>query len=375
MKVTVGHALMALALVGTAVAAGAYEIGSKSRAKQTWDLHETMTALAVECSNNGAVRPSNCIEGWDAVKHPIRRRTVKSQHDKTSPVEDASRWSDDPTRQLDRTPSSAHWGAAMLDRCRRIMTEDNFIDNVGLACSSHFGRLQIWHAMASEPGQSLDETRRQILAWAKFAYLAATDTQFRQSDYCETVAALGSENAVREALTFSNKYLCKERPGGAFKRRQPAWRVATLFGMSCRNPLSTRLGCIDLSVEDDERARIAAVGALLHMVQDSYSQAHVGRRNPDEPLLSNDGPFWNRIVCRPAERFYDYAAQNRAGPDVHSQADQPPVIDRSCLSSNRQVDDVITASAHVLWFTDKQDQERTPEKFVEYLERRVFPAS
>lgn len=375
MKITAGRAILALVLVGTAVATSAYEIGSKSRAKQTWDLHETMTALAVECSNNGTVQPSNCIAGWHPVKHPIRRLTVKSQHDKTTLIEDSSRWSDDPTRQLDRTPSSAHWGVAMLDKCRRIMTGANFIDNVGLACSSHFGKLQIWHAMASESGQSSEETRRQILAWAKFSYRAATDTSFRQSDYCDTVEGLSDEDAMRQALTFSNKYFCKERPGTLFKRNQPAWRVATLFGLSCRNPVSTRVGCIDLSVENDERARIAAVGALLHLVQDSYSQAHVGRRNADEPLLADNGPFWNRIVCRPAERFYDYAAQNQAGPDVHAQADQPPVIDRSCFGNNRQVDDVITASAKVLWFTNKQDQDRTPEKFVEYLERRVFPAS
>jgi hypothetical protein len=91
--------------------------------------------------------------------------------------------------------------------------------------------------------------------------------------------------------------------------------------------------------------------------------------------LSESGPYLSRIVCRPAERFYEYKKQRLAGSTIHSAADQPPVIDKSCLNGTSKVDDVITASAKVLWFTAQRDQNRTPEKFVEYMATAVFPAS
>lgn len=357
---------------GWSASVGAYEIGNKTGV-QTWDLHETMTALAIECSRSGTVKPGNCVTGWDPVDHPLRNRAVQSQDDKNGALEDSARWADDPSRQLNSTASSAHWGVAMWRSCKEIMTGENHIDNVGLACSAHYGRLQFWHAMRSTPDETADETRGKILAWAAFAYRAATEPDFRAADYCQTVAALDAGNPLRVPLSFSNDNFCRERRGwlGA---RYPAWRVATLFGFRCRYAATTRSGCRDLSVGNDELARVAAIGGLLHLVQDSYSQAHVVRRNPGEAIPAGSGPFEPRIVCRPAEHFHDYAEQKRAGPDVHSSADQPPKIDASCFAADRSVDDAVTASANILWFTSARDTERTPESFVQYLATRVFPA-
>ena len=106
------------------------------------------------------------------------------------------------------------------------------------------------------------------------------------------------------------------------------------------------------------------MGALLHMVQDSFSQSHVAR-GPE-----GSRGYEARIRCLPAERFYNFNGEDGRGQDGHSAADQLPDYDtESCNAAIRTVDDPITASARLLWMLD---QGHSSEQAVAYVRAHVL---
>ena len=65
------------------------------------------------------------------------------------------------------------------------------------------------------------------------------------------------------------KYCNPRKKGDAEK---PAWKVQTLFSMRCGNIFNPKISCKDRSKKKGyELAKFAATGAILHMIQDSYS--------------------------------------------------------------------------------------------------------
>ena len=99
-----------------------------------------------------------------------------------------------------------------------------------------------------------------------------------------------------------------------------------------------------------------ARGALLHVIQDSFSQSHAMRG----PATT---PFTPRIVCMVPTGFYNYLGQ-----EGHADADHIPALDESCLG-NGSIDDPITASAMALHHMDRRTGAR---EFNCYLQARVF---
>lgn len=284
---------------------------------------------------------------------------------------------------LDRILSQPRLGLHFLTGCSRAFGSGRAIDQVGLLCSSHYGRLQFMHAQATLEDREHDgATRQNIIAWADFAFKAATDAQFRGQNYCAAVDALRAldQRGLRVALSFSNESLCQQRSrrfrGGRIGTYRP-WTVRTLFALHCPNP-AQELACWERSGDyGDESARFAAIGALLHLVQDSYSQSHVARVPEGESMPPANGPFRPRVVCRAPSAYYDYQEQNlplrnaegRTGSDAHKAADFRPALDPSCRMADRKVDDIITASAAVLYYVRRGDA----AGFRRYLETRVFP--
>lgn len=361
-----------------AVPAAAYQIGSHVPTKEYFNLHETITSVATECLGPATVRPSDCSSRFGE----IGRRTRQRQGSPDNSFEYASRWPDDPTRMLDRYPSKVRFGLQMNSDCARALQASRSIDNAGLLCSSHYGRLQFMHAQATrEDAGSAKATRDIILDWATFAYRAATEPEFRKTNYCDAVQQ--EDAGLRTALALSNDSLCKPRrrwflgiiPAGSYD----PWSVGTFFSLHCPNPGQEAV-CWERTGEYGEQsARAAAIGALLHLVQDSYSQSHVARVPNKERTPGPRGPFEARVVCQAPSAYYDYEAQNRDTPDdvgnrpedPHAVADFAPTLHESCSNAQRSVDDVITASAAILYFA----QLPTPDvvAFRRYLETRVFP--
>lgn len=363
------------ALIAISVPAFGYKIGSAIPTKEADNLHETFTAVAGECLRARGW-PADCSDLLPAAND----RATKHRGHPNDSVEYASRWPDDPTRMLDAEPSAIRFGAQFFDECSSARARGPTIDRVGLLCSSHFGRLQFLHAQASG-GDDYATTRRKILAWADFAYRAATDARFRAEDYCHAVGSVPGDE-FRAALAFSTDVWCRPRPRrflgirvGSF----PAFTVRSFFTLRCPNPAQEWVCWQRNGSRGDALAQAAAVGALLHLVQDSYSQSHVARAGADERIPGARGPFQARVVCRAPSRYYDYVAQNApteddvgAIPDdPHGVADLQPDPHPTCAAADRQVDDLITASAAVLHFTRPENINRG--RFLTYLENCVFP--
>ncbi len=357
-----------------------YKIGSATIGKKFPNIHESMTLLAQQCLLDSSGKPENCWHG----ENPLAELTVDSRRAlKENEIAYASPWPDDPTRHLDRWSTNPKFGALIGTDCNAALDENSYIDIAGLLCSSHYGRLQFMHAMESSPEDDTGVTRNKILAWAKFAFGVAMDRSLRSRDYCETVKdSRYMDEAIQSAFEFSNSKFCHERPGRRFyifPTTFEAWKISTFFSFTCSNPLNSGK-CWEKSGDAaDEAAREAAIGSLLHLVQDSYSQSHVARTESGTTTPANGDAFSSLVVCGRVFKFFNYASQMEINDAAHEGADMEPYLDSSCSESNDQdrndveqeatVDDVITASAMVLWHLKKGNK----DDFMKYLEISVFP--
>lgn len=377
--------------VASSSASFAYEIGSGSLAKSSYNLHETMTAVARECVDSyQGKEPISCEH---LLEQAVERaeQTPNAYTIGSEPF--AARWPDDPVRMLNKNPSKLRFGVKLGTDCERALKLGPAINRVGLLCSSHYGRLQFMHAQVlSFDAGGPRNPRKLILAWASFAFDASTSPAFRATNYCEAVDEI-EEPQLKAALTFSDRTFCEEGRKG-FVKKYGAWKASTYFALTCTNPLQEASCWIPKSEADaDKVAALAARGAVVHLIQDSFSQSHVARVPAGIMPPGARGPFTAKIVCRPPVTCYDYNVQNLlitddlGGPivdakgkptDKHGAADGKPEIHPSCIDAARVVDDPITASAKALWFMDQAqfpgaDLASIRRQFLNYLAARVFP--
>ena len=133
---------------------------------------------------------------------------------------------------------------------------------------SHFGDLQFFHSMASYDGETATETRQRMRMWAQFLWGVAT----------------------------------KEIPTDRFIRTLGVDQLEHYFpgDMTATNLFAT--GIVEVRKDLDK----VAMGALLHMLQDSFSQAHAGR-NAESGAMCEAIPRF----AQPGRisQFYSYAGQ------------------------------------------------------------------
>ena len=149
-------------------------------------------------------------------------------------------WNDDPTRLLERTSgrcsgASIYYGGSWLRQFRMAKRGG---DNQSLLARSHFGDLQFLHAMAPADGITADKVQEQVLGWIEFCYAIAT-------------GALVGKTSMQDQKVPA---LVRERLGKA------ASTVDVLFGSAGPRALQQM-----------------AIGSMLHVIQDSFSPAHVSR--------------------------------------------------------------------------------------------------
>jgi hypothetical protein len=334
--------MLVLGLLGLASAtqSEAYEI------RPRLGLHEAMTLAASECLLVSPQAPWSC--------HLYSSRLEKLAAGKPAyaygGLERAVRWPDDPTRQIG-VSSLFKFAFNASFYCPRHLRNNPEIGNAGLLCSSHFGRLQFWHAMVSETGETRSETLRKMLAWSRFTFEVATGRISPDTDYCQY---FGENNSA-----IASKMKPENFPFCITEDNEQGWQISTLFSMKCSHPIWSGRCTAVTGLVADSLSRSAATGALLHVIQDSYSQSHAAR-GP-----GNGATFEPRIECLFPTRFYDYRLQTT---HVHRAADKVPVFAPSCLRGG-EVDDAITASAMALWHVRQRSD---PDELVAYLERRVF---
>ena len=305
------RALAALAVLSFCQPANAYQL----RGKQP--NHERLTALSELCLRAAAGKlPMQCES---------LPRSAKAFAAAPWSIDDphvmASRWSDNPSRQL-YGPGSLKFLVMMgLSRCNATM--DQF--KPGLLCQSHAGQLQFLHAMKYGE-ESAETTKAKIEAWSRFAFEVATGSSIDQE-----ICPLGtSYPALRDAFASLDFSSCGAHQGSR-------WTVRHLFGFRCSNLFwSGKCGIID----NDAEIRLAAMGSLIHLIQDSYSQAH-NARGGEFPK----GPYAARVVCQPVTAFYDYGSQSVS---THDKADRAPTFSLGCQLGSATLDPV-TAVARLKW--------------------------
>ncbi|HEX8380890.1 MAG TPA: hypothetical protein VF619_10125 [Allosphingosinicella sp.] len=352
--------LICAIVAGTA--AQAYEIRVRRPFVKKADVHESITALAEEClKKTGPVSPARCWHsGVDLGKLSISR-----DDERYSPLQVAVRWPDDPTRQ-DRNTSFPKIGYNLFRGCDKLVRKSRVIEEIGLLCSSHYGKMQFFHAQAVDEDKSPADTHGRILAWADLAFRIATDARLDDgkrlldANYCQFI--LSEPAALSEVMRCKSPSIYDD------------WNVSTFFALSCATPWASYSCPFPTeAAEEDRLAILSAKGALLHLVQDSFSQSHASR-SVGAPVPAN-GPqsgFVSKVVCAYPTNYFNYREQKSKR---HKKADRPPLRDASCNDDPRtaaendpQTDDVITASAMVLWHLENG----TPKSFRKYLVDRVF---
>lgn len=258
-------------------------------------VHEIITMLAYNCqANPGACRGQPLTFDRARVDKPIGHLVRGVE------------WNDDPSLMLSGGAiDKSRWviwmddGERIADCIRSGKAGCKTIDHTfDLLYRSHFGDLQFLHAMASRDGEPPAETRRKIMDWAEFSYKVAT-------------GAISPETPLSDIKDVQiDKYL-----------RRGSWTPQFLF--------TKTTGDKDVA----GTVYLVALGSLLHMVQDSFSDAHVRRKGSCRALNHNKLEI---------EEFHNYVMQDAA---AHKRADVKPqwVEDGDISDANP-----VTASAKIL---------------------------
>ena len=334
--------------------------------------HETITSLAIECARshrNTNNPPQNCLNSKTEIhehssSESIIIPSIKGGELTAKSLLDASSWPDDPTRQGDFYGAKAKLNIER--KCKNFWSFlgfENHNDSIsgGLFCNSHMGVLQFLHSQASKPAvtgkyepEEYEETLAKVLSWAQFNYEIVKDSKILREPYCEYFKKLkNSEDhaGIGEAFLptrLEEKLLqCKND-----------YKIDWIYSNKCTNPMSSKT-CT--KVGDDRDYQIIALGALLHMVQDSYSQSHVKRGD----CSSSEGVADSKIECKPIEQYYDYLMQDG---HKHGESDVMPIsVSDTC--SNSEIDDAVTASAAILWHAM---HDKKVGDLIEYLRSSVY---
>lgn len=240
----------------------------------TEPVHEEVTQFARACAANA----SGAVD-IPVVCPPDTLPASVPQGNKYDSLVRGVWWNDDPNQYL-FAGWQAKWLIWMEDadriakygvnlRGRKAAIDRNYV----MTYRSHYGDLQFLHAMASGEGEPADVTRGNVLDWAEFAYAVAT-------------GRLDPESKLEAVdLPFVRRYF-DHRPG---------WSIAYLFAPKYR-------------LKREEHYRDMALGALLHTVQDSYSDPHAARHFDASPACARGG----------IARFHFYGGQDSR---KHKQAD------------------------------------------------------
>lgn len=340
---SVGVFAAMLALVARGEPAAAYKI--------FWPrLHEAFVAAAEQCLDDArGAEPLDC----KAQRESIAGR-AKLQFALTN-LQREVRWSDDPLRQIKTAAALKALLNSDAGLCEDILKRSQDPSSAGLFCAGHFGRLQFIHAMRSSPEEELGVTRAKILDWAEFTYKVARGEIREDVKYCDYFSQ--NSSSISAAMKPDTFRFCGSSPNDG-------WTIASLFSWHCTNPGPNALNGGRCGVLTGEQfVQTVAKGALLHMIQDSYSQSHALRAASDE--VDDKGRFKPIVGCEKPRmyRWYSLAESKR-----HKAADKLPTWLKSCDES-READDIITATARTLYYLD--GGKGWPE-YRAYLESRVL---
>ncbi|MFQ1894832.1 hypothetical protein ACK36D_15535 [Aeromonas veronii] len=173
------------------------------------------------------------------------------------------RWNDDPLYMFQEhlaVGALSFWHSCEDDISKKIN------EKWDLFYRSHCGDMQFLHAMASKEYERAKITYAKMISWLEFTYKTATgsmssDLRFRSVDY---------RMEPLNAHTFKEIMISKH--GG-----RSMWNADIMFSFDCtRGAVRRDLECSQLNY-NKSKIRNIALGSLLHILQDSYSESHTKR--------------------------------------------------------------------------------------------------
>ncbi|HZX16164.1 MAG TPA: hypothetical protein VFF22_04750 [Pseudomonas sp.] len=208
----------------------------------------------------------------------------------------------------------------------RFMGKGNYMTR------SHFGDLQFLHAMASQDGESADQTKQKIMMWAEFTW-GVVEGKYKLNTYLSDIEIPGwdqhftNDHTVQDLFTVGRPWL---RP----------------------------------------HIKEMAIGSLLHLVQDSFAAGHVNRRDAisGDQCTTNKHPTYGRI-----KEFHSYSKQDHS---KHKEEDASSVARMTMMKNDP---DMVDAGKRLRgYFADQKSWEEVQpylNECVFALNRTTKPAS
>ena len=211
----------------------------------------------------------------------------------------------DPNVTLRSTSQPLCWYNLFNDASKKALAlsvskpnEPAFGPGTYLLYRSHFGDLQFFHSMAAYNGETAASTVARMKMWAQFLWGIADNSLSTG----EPIRSLEVENL--------DQYF----PGD----------------MNAKNLFAT--GIVSVRKQLDE----VAIGAMLHMVQDSFSQAHTGRNWENSGGQCKGIPRFEQPGK--IQQFYSYAGQ------ISSKHDHEDTFNALSLQTIQQTPNVVDVS-------------------------------
>lgn len=319
-------------------------------------VHETITLLAYDYY----LEPENA-EGGVA---QTSAETLK----KSGVLRDlvlGSEWNDDPDSFLRQNILKAQqWNVLFKDaqlqaQCKVDGTQPKckgvtVTDTPMMLYRSHFGDFQFIHAMASDQTETAADTKAKMMKWAEFTYTVSISSNKLSKEAIDgpAITAFSDISTILLRQGWTVGALFDPIPGGEWV---PSYNP---FKLGRYNPTGKpRAQVVYSDPKEASSIKNIALGSLLHMVQDSYSDAHAERIGGCNPLSRQR----KAIVS-----FRNYVYQNS---DDHSHADiHPSWLENGKLEKNNP----LWASAKLIQFSFEKTPWAGPGGVQEFLDTEVF---
>lgn len=290
-------------------------------------IHEEMTLRSIQLA-----KKTN-FKGSESIDNNFIEKVVKG-----------SQWNDDPLGYFPKRPED--W-VVYFKHAGWILPKLN--DTYDLLYRTHYHDLQFFHAMASSDIESTTETKDKILTWIEFSYKV-------------------SIGDINPRIEFKNvdQYL-SQKSGKIFNSlfigngTRTGWTPTYLFSLKCDRVViipfvKTKLNCDETSwVTPNQDVQNIALGSILHVIQDSFSDSHTAR------IPQYDDKFSLIHGRNGIKSFNLYSGQSSS---EHKKADQYPNDYNSAMSGegNNLEDVSIFIITKVL--TDRENKSNSwPEVF------------
>lgn len=279
-----------------------------------------------------------------------------------------SEWNDDPDSLLrQNVVRSLQWNALFKDaqlqakckvdgaqpQCKGVKITDTPM----MLYRSHFGDFQFIHAMASDQSETAADTKAKMMKWAEFTYTLSISSNKLGKETIDgpAVSAFSDIASTLKRQGWTVGALFDPVPGGEWKSSFLSGKVG-----SYKPSGKPRAQVTYSDPRDAASIKHIALGSLLHMVQDSYSDAHTERVLGCNPLSRE------RKDIVSFRNYVNQIAEDHAHADIH-----PKWLENGELQKYNPV----WASAKLIQFSFNKIPWAGKGGVEEFLDKEVLPLS